>query len=444
MGRTIAHRVLLRLQSAESEQSNHHLRDDYHIARITVQLASNGNPIPHIEATYAVLGVHPDKVWGKIIARRKALLGKLYSAIYDAAGNLWPQNSDELFPRHASASSSVFPPKKPVRSVTYAEEPQRLVVGGALENRDRGSRAARKETSSKEQTAGNLQFPAAVEHVDKPLIMASTARIYRNPDASTSGKNPRSFSRADIEKLFENSDLPRHLYNTIVGMWRASQKPYGNEIYFFAAMEGYRREGRYKSKRTVRYNLRALEKLGVIELVYHANSRIRADRFRHTATHRLNIQRLGQRETYQQFKENQPIATPLPPRSIAPESSTPAPSPAPVTPIAPPSRSSTMQRDHRGTERESRKLPDLTVRQRKELVQRIPIFMKGCHGNVATRYGESRYIGPDDPEYRAPMDKDSAILAACEWMCTNHGTSMEKALEAAADAGFRLVAKGDT
>ena len=61
-------------------------------------LASRGNPQPHVEATYRVLGLHPDKVWPAIVAQRKALLGTEYEKI-------WPE----------------LAPKKPVRSVTLDE-----------------------------------------------------------------------------------------------------------------------------------------------------------------------------------------------------------------------------------------------------------------------------------------------------------------------------------
>lgn len=432
MGRTIAHRVLVRLQSAESKESNPHFRDDYRIAWITTMLAARGNPIAHVEATYRVLGLHPDKVWSAHVAMRKAKLGALYH---------------EFFPERASLRSSVssLPPKKPAQSVALTEEPQRRVVG----IQDRGEYAAGKETSSKKQTARNRKFPAAVQHVEKPLNMASTARAYPNPGAPTSGKKPHFFTREEISRLLELADFsaerpanhPRHsrrkyhrdhLNMSLLGMWKAAGSVQGREVLLFADVGNYSIDAK-RCERQMRYNLRVLEQSGAIELVYPENKWIRSDYYRRTRTYRLRLDvlRERQRRTSQQIKVDRPIAEPIPPHSISD-----APKAAPVTPIAP-----TAPREHRGTER---KLPALTTRQRATLVQAISEFTKGCHGRVATKHGESRWVHEGDPEYRAPMDKDSAILAACEWMCTNHGTSMEKALEAAADAGFRLVAKGDT
>jgi len=72
-------RILSRLVQAELREMNPHLRDDYRIAWITVCLAAHGDPEPLVAASYAVLGLHPNKVWPAIVARRKALLGTHYA-----------------------------------------------------------------------------------------------------------------------------------------------------------------------------------------------------------------------------------------------------------------------------------------------------------------------------------------------------------------------------
>jgi hypothetical protein len=102
MAASFLRRILARLEYAEAHESNPHLQDDYRIAWITVLYAARGEPQPQVAATYAVLGLHPDKVWPAIVARRKAMLGADY---------------DKFFAEH--------PPKKPVKSVTVREERQR-------------------------------------------------------------------------------------------------------------------------------------------------------------------------------------------------------------------------------------------------------------------------------------------------------------------------------
>jgi hypothetical protein len=100
-------RILVRLEAAEVSEPNPHFRDDYRIAWITVLEAWRGSLIPHVVATYTVLGRHPDQVWPWIVAWRKAKLGKEYSAWYDENGNLRPQE----LPIYAAIS-----PRKPVQS----------------------------------------------------------------------------------------------------------------------------------------------------------------------------------------------------------------------------------------------------------------------------------------------------------------------------------------
>jgi len=72
---TLAERVLARLEQSENREPNPWLRDDIRIAWIATLYASQGNSQPFIDASYRVLGLHPDKVWPAICARRAALLG---------------------------------------------------------------------------------------------------------------------------------------------------------------------------------------------------------------------------------------------------------------------------------------------------------------------------------------------------------------------------------
>lgn len=78
-------RVLSRLEDAEAHEVNPHLQTDYRISWITVLRASRGELAAHRSATYAVLGVHPDKVWPAIVARRRAQLGPLYEAFFSVS-----------------------------------------------------------------------------------------------------------------------------------------------------------------------------------------------------------------------------------------------------------------------------------------------------------------------------------------------------------------------
>lgn len=86
------------MEELERQEENPHYQDDYRIAWLTVRFAARGDAAPHVSATYAVLGVHPEKVWASIVARRKAQLGPLYEKVFGVD----------------------LPPKKPAGSVRRA------------------------------------------------------------------------------------------------------------------------------------------------------------------------------------------------------------------------------------------------------------------------------------------------------------------------------------
>jgi hypothetical protein len=102
MSQSLSERILVALTEAEHNELNPHFQADYRIAWITVLRAARGERLAHISATYAVLGLHPDKVWPAIVARRKALLGSYYE-------DFW---GEKFRP--------VAPPRKPPQSVRHA------------------------------------------------------------------------------------------------------------------------------------------------------------------------------------------------------------------------------------------------------------------------------------------------------------------------------------
>lgn len=98
--RALTRRILARLAEAEAHELSPHLQSDVRIAWITVSFAARGDPQPDVAASYAVLGLHPQKVWPAVVARRRALLGSHYDEFWGEA----------------------LPPKKPAQSVKFAGE----------------------------------------------------------------------------------------------------------------------------------------------------------------------------------------------------------------------------------------------------------------------------------------------------------------------------------
>jgi hypothetical protein len=188
-------------------------------------------------------------------------------------------------------------------------------------------------------------------------MATSSASDYLNSGRTQSAKKEEVLSRADIAELLDAADFScdldatiirrsgkekgrrhyrrGHLVSALKGIWRASTSPYGTgEILCFASVEGYAIEA-VTSERAMRYKLRELERIGVIELVYAANT------IRRPATYRLNISKLRERcrRSYQQVKDGRAAATPIRPRaSHSKYRSSPAPAQepsSPSTPVAP-------------------------------------------------------------------------------------------------------------
>ena len=87
MGHALTGRILARLERAEFLEPDPHLQTDYRIAWLTVLYASRGVEDPHVQATAKILGVHPDRVWEKIEAQRRAKLGAEYDNFFGGASS---------------------------------------------------------------------------------------------------------------------------------------------------------------------------------------------------------------------------------------------------------------------------------------------------------------------------------------------------------------------
>lgn len=414
MGRTrsLVERILRRIWQAELAETNPHRRDDLRIAWITVRYAAQEYAQPHVAASYAVLGLHPNKVWPAIVARRTKLLGSYYALFY-------PDLS--------------LPPKKPARGEKGARSNEaRIAVG---ERSDVGSLKSKRRGVSPAPPITLLEIPPAMSSIPQTA--------YRNSDAATTEKSGRGFSpfRADdIELRIKYLPIKRQHRNTLLAWYEAAGRPTGKDVLLFCASQGIEMEARI-AERTARYHRRALEKAGLVELVYSPMQRIRTDYFRHTATWRLNISALismAPVKSYKQHRAARQVATPIRPHSAAhptPEASTATPSDASSSAPAP--------RPQPVPQRDVRRRRQLTTRQRRELVRRIAYFAKGCHGPQRdVDGGIGQFVRPGDPGYRAPMSRSEAIVAACKSMCQSEGVAEESAIEAARDAGFIVESKG--
>jgi hypothetical protein len=156
-------RVVERLTQAEACEPNPHYRDDLQIARLTVHYAATGEAVlcpPHVLASYAVLGLHPEKVWPAIEARRKALLGPLLEVL-----------------------GAPPVPKKAAQSVKlWAEK-----TNGARAINSRADTTLLRDNT-----------------ISVPMAAPSIAALYRNPDEPSSAKK-RQFTYEEMLSFVEFS-----------------------------------------------------------------------------------------------------------------------------------------------------------------------------------------------------------------------------------------------
>jgi hypothetical protein len=317
---------------------------------------------------------NPAKDLAALDALRRAKLGPLYGKFWVAPGVRSPSEFNE------QGLWEPLPPKKPAESVRSAREEERL----------------------KKASGAEWEVPRRFESIASRSEMAATAAAYRNSEGSTSGKRSTFFTRESLQSLFENCDLRPHHANMIAAMWRAAGKPQGQEILLFAAVDGYRIEARYRSRRAVQYNLRALEAIGVIELAKGANT------IRRPATYRLRTDALGKRQTYADAKNARKRPHSISHSSPAPAQE-PAAQPTPVTAAAP-----VREEGHRSSARHLGTRKFQRIREaRAELVAKIAELMKGCHGAVRTNDGASLWVDEDSPLYRPPMSRENAFISAC-------------------------------
>ena len=190
----LAKRVLARLAQAEVCESNPHYRDDLRIARLAVAYAAKGEAVlcsPHVLASYAVLGLHPEKVWPAIQARRKA-----------------------LGPVDGWDAPVVPVPKKPVQSASLWPE---KTNGARAVNSCAGDTLLRDNTNS------------------VPMAAPSITTAYPNSDAPSSGKRGEYFYDEAI-RIIKRSGAPDHVRQltldalAVRGDWPKRKGPITNII----------------------------------------------------------------------------------------------------------------------------------------------------------------------------------------------------------------------
>ena len=145
-------RILDRLWEAEISEEDIWFRQDYRQVFITVSLASKGNTEPFVAASYTLYSLHPDKVWPRILANRKARLGKEFADWYDQAGNWKPEIPGKK-------PAVYIPDEQPVRVIN--ERLAAVLMFPKLEVQSANVEQAGSVRGSKENKGNLYEMPAA-------------------------------------------------------------------------------------------------------------------------------------------------------------------------------------------------------------------------------------------------------------------------------------------
>jgi hypothetical protein len=410
----LARRIIVRLAEAEAREPNPHYRDDLQIAKLTVKYASTGEAVrctPHELASYMVLGVHPDKVWPKILERRRAL------------------GITEEF------AGGKLPPKKPPRPAVVGSQ-QKLWLEKTSGARATNSRAD--NTLLRDNT------------ISVPMAAPSIAALFPNPDQSSSAKK-REFTLDEIKRIVGYSGAPHSICALTISALRARGE-WPNEngpatTVLSVAIIGMMLEG-VCCRRTVQRRIKRALNLGYWRRVRDANSwtncpQCGAERtagqcgkctykgrsktpdgkwtgeFLRVPVYEFDVQKFqsGPRcreihhfgaRTYAEYKSSAKL-----PNVIDMGSRKPAQSEvhAPAPPTA-----HTKEPQRKTSEHQRSAGRSLGPSQRRELAERIEAYEQG---RTAVRDGNGylvRSLNPGAPNYIKPLPRVAAVLAACESM----------------------------
>lgn len=446
LAQPLAHRVLARLAEAEARETDPWSRDDLRIARLTVAYAASGEAVlcsPDVLASYAVLGLHPSKVWPAILARRKAL-GPLCEEV----------------------SGAPPVPKKPAQAVPLWTK------------KTNGARAINSRAAMQYGSPRTISVPSV------PMA-TPIAALYTNSDGPSSAKK-REFAYDDllviVRKSFAPSSVVAATINALTarGRWPKHDGPVSRVL--CVSLEGMMLGGedgdRNVVRSTARWRARQALKHGYWRLLRKANSwsncpkcgaerssakcekcpyvgrsktadgKANFDEFCRPFMYEIDIEKFRSappakgirhfdHRTYQDHKAAAkrgehpnvtPIRKPAQPAPPDPPSATAAPVPKREQPAA--------EHSHRGTVRPEPKLaqPKLTKRETAKLVADVAELMRGHTRHIEGVGGYGYELQPDDPRYRPKMCFKSALAAVCErWKRTE-----EAVIEALKFWGYQL------
>lgn len=414
-------RILSRLTQAIAREPDPWMQDDLKIAKLTALYAANGEAVecsPSVLASYYVLGIHPDKVWPRILQRREAM-GPL--EVIGAA------------------------PKKPPQTVKLWPE---------------NTNAARAVNSRRASLV--LHEPST----NDPMASVSIAALYPNSDTQSSAKK-RGFTYAEslaiVRHSYVRASVRRATLNALTarGPWPESDGPATGVICvaFNAMVLGDNYGDGICCRRTAQRRAKLACKLGYWKLQYGFNRWLNCPKCgteRSTATcpnesckyrgrsrnrdgstntkeycrpytFEINLEAFRTAEppkyirefcarTWREHKEaskrgERPNVTEMPRKTAqaVPESATQAP-----TPIRQPAAEHAHRETTRPRQVQAEEKPKLSKTECEKFLAHVAQLKLGRTRHVEQVGGYGYELQPSDPRYRAPMSEAEAVETVCK------------------------------
>jgi hypothetical protein len=399
-------RVWTRIAQVEACEPDPHLRDDLQIAKLTVLYAATGEAVrcsPQVLASYQVLGLHPEKVWPAIEARRKAL-GPM-----------------------CAVSGAPPVPKKAAQSVKlWAEK-----TNGARAINSRADTTLLRDNT-----------------ISVPMAAPSIAALYRNSEAPSSAKT-RQFTLDELKQIVHYSGAPLPTRALTIAALEA-RGPWPNQDgpatpILCISLKGMMLEGGV-CKRTVQRRIKRACGLGFWRRTREANSWMPCPKcgahrdeakcakcnyrgssknrgeFTRPYTYEFDVEKFmstprcreihsEQFRSYADYKESAKRGEHPNLREMPRKSPQPAPpDPPPATTVPTPAKQPAAEHAHRNTVRQEPKpQPKLTKRECAKFVADMAVLMKGYTHHTEAVGGYGFDLKPSDPRYRPKLTFQQAL-----------------------------------
>lgn len=400
---SLTRRILSRLSQAQTKESDPWLRDDLQIAHRTVLHAATGEAHlcgPHVLASYEVLGLHPEKVWPAIEARRIALGPWSVPKKPPQSVKLWSEKTKDVRAANSHVQMLYGSPRTPDTDAMATASIAALYPNSSAPS------SAKKRGFTYDEMLAIVEFSGAPHSVRQGTLSALKARgRWPNEDGPVTGVICVSL----IGMMFHG------VCCRSTARWRARR---ACRLGFWREVRGANSWANCPKCGTAR-EVGKCDKCNYVGRAKTTDGKPNFDEFCRPFMYEIDIEKFRsaprcrelrhyEARTYAEFKElprrgehsnvsefprkpSQPA--PVPPREPAPA----APMPAREKPAA-----------------ETAPQPKLTKRDCERFMEQVAILERGRTRHVEEHSGLEIRFDPGDPRYQAPLKLFDAIVTVAK------------------------------